>query len=279
MDNQPAFDHSLLFPISIGGFSVVGIIVVLLIGRALNSPVDVPVTPSATRFQYVFLGTEPAGPTPTLEASEVVLTEETTTEPVATTPALVSSTATTPKGSTPIILTVPGGGQQTNTPSVLATSTATLSTPLAANMIDDTDSRLVYNGNWLPQQGVSGAYQGTLHRSDVTGNYLTFTFTGPEIHVFYQAGPSYGSITITIDGVGEPPLPQSESTGGTREWVMDELSAGTHSIVITHASGGSVNIDSLSVPAATPTPTGTILPTATLTLAPTLTSTPLNSPP
>jgi hypothetical protein len=146
-------------------------------------------------------------------------------------------------------------------------------------MIDDTDRRLVYSGNWLPQQGVSGAYQGTLHRSDVTGNYITFTFTGPEIHVFYLAGPSYGSITITIDGVGEPPLPQSESVGGSREWVMDELSAGTHSIVITHASGGSVNIDSLSVPAATPTPTGTILSTATATLTPTLTLTPPNSPP
>jgi hypothetical protein len=278
MDNQPAFDRSLLFPISIGGFSVIGIIVVLLIGRALNSPADVPVTPSATRFQFLFLGTEPAITTPTLEESEAALTEELTQEepgdvtPISTsdiTP--VSTAATGPGVSTPIILTAPN---------VSPTSTATLGTPIP-NRIDDTDARLQYTGNWLPQTGVSGAYQGTLHRSDVTGNYVTFSFTGPEIRVFYQAGPSFGAITITIDGVGEPPLPQSESQAGSREWVMGELSPGTHIIVITHSSGGSVNIDSLAVPAPTATPTGTIFPTATPTSSPTptFTSTLPNSPP
>ena len=43
MDNQPAFDRSILIPILLGGFSVIGIIVVLLIGRSLSAPPEIPV--------------------------------------------------------------------------------------------------------------------------------------------------------------------------------------------------------------------------------------------
>ena len=50
MDNQPAVDRSLLIPILLSGFSVIGILVVLLIGRSLSAPPEVPMTPSATRF-------------------------------------------------------------------------------------------------------------------------------------------------------------------------------------------------------------------------------------
>ena len=253
-------------PIVFGGISVIGIIVVLLIGRSLNSPPPVSASPSATHFQYLYLGTEPAITTPLTEESEVVPppTEAPVETPVEATEGFASSTSSV---ATPIILTAPNTTStstsivlRTNTPPGLPTSTATLSTatPSSADTYDDTDTRLAYSDGWTSQTGVSGAYQNTLHISNANGNSVTFTFTGQKISVFYQAGPSLGSMTITIDNLGGPAIPQAQSQTQIREWTPDNLlTAGTHSIVITHSGGGSINIDSLVVPAPTATPTRT----------------------
>ena len=266
MDNQPAVDRSLFFPILISGFSVVGIIVVLLIGRALNSPPDVPVTPSATRFQFLFLGTEPAITTPLVEGSEVVITEELTEEPGLITPDFASSTPPSVSTvSTPVILTpvttiqTPAGGTQpTGTPIRLGTATATLSSPVAANTYDDTDSRLAYSGNWDPRTNVSGAYQSTLHVSNTVGNSVRLSFTGQEIQLFYQPDPSFGIILISFDDAQGIPFTQTQSNG---VWAYTLDTAGTHTVVISHTGGGSVNIDRLVIPGATPTPTRSPTPT------------------
>ena len=259
MDNKPSIDRDLLLPIAIGGFSVVGIIVVLLIGSARNLPAEVPATPSATPFQYVYLGTEPAITTPLLETP---LLEG--SEMAGPTDALLidgTQAFVTPARSSvapPIILvtsTTSNGAVRTSTPSRLPTSTS--GTASVSNTYDDTDSRLLYTGTWVSQASVSGAHQGTLHVSTGIGDSVTFTFTGSEIHLFYQAGPSLGAVTITIDGLGGPPLSQAQDETQIKEWVSDQLSSGTHSIVVAHFGGGSINIDSLLVPVPTPTPTRT----------------------
>jgi hypothetical protein len=270
MDNQPTIDRSILLPIILGGFSIIGIIVVLLIGRSLNSPPPVSTTPSATAFQYIYLGTEPAITTPLTEESGIPFPTE---APVEVTPsAILSPTLLSPPASpsvgTPIILTNPNTTRtstgivlRTTTPVGSATSTATFSTAVAENTYDDTDPRLAYSGDWTNQTGVNGAYQGTLHISNANGNTLTFTFTGQEIHLFYQAGPSLGSMTITIDGLGGPAISQSQNQTQITEWQPENLlSGGTHVMVITHSGGGSINIDSLVVPGTTATPTRTSTP-------------------
>jgi hypothetical protein len=106
-----------------------------------------------------------------------------------------------------------------------------------------------------------------LHISNANGDSVTFTFTGQEITLFYQAGPSLGSMTITIDNLGGPPVSQAQNATEIKQWNSGLLTAGTHSIVITHSGGGSINVDSLVVPAPTVTPT-TITPTRTLTPTP-----------
>jgi hypothetical protein len=248
MNHQRAIDRELLIPILIGGFSVVGIIAVLLVGRSLNAPAEIAVTPSATPFQYVYLGTEPAITTLVVEGSELPPTEETIDEFV---------TPTRPSIATPIILTPPNG-TRTSTPSRQPTVTRT-NTPSAANTYDDTDTRLDYTESpgWVSQTGVNGAYQGTLHISNTVGNSVTFQFSGQEIHLFYDAGPSLGSVTIYIDNdtLG---ITINQALGG--EWIHTLDTAGSHKIVITHTSGGSVNIDRLVIPAPTPTPTRTPTP-------------------
>ena len=271
MDNRPAFDRALLLPIVLSGFSIIGIIAVLMIGRSLNSPPPVSASPSATQFQYIYLGTEPAITTPLVEGSDVApLPTEAPIEIPAVTESLTSPTSSI---GTPIILTNSNTTStstsivlRTNTPSPLltSTSTATLSTAVGGNTYDDTDSRIQYVGNWTGQTGVSGAYQSTLHISNANGNSIEFSFTSQEIHVFYQAGPSLGTMTITIDRLGGPAISQAQNVTQIKEWASGVLSAGSHNIVITHSSGGSINIDSLMVPVPTATPTMTT-PTRTIT--------------
>ncbi len=271
MDNQPSFDRALLIPILIGGFSIVGILVILLIGRSQNPPAEVPMTPSVTPFQYLYLGTEPSDATESPGATELPAATEAPTEiPLPfDSPTPVNLNTPGQSVSTPLLFpsliatntspsTVLGTAIRSRTPTLTSTS----GTAVATNTIDDTDTRLTYapENSWVSQTNVSGAYQGTLHRSDTTGDSVTFTFAGPEIHIFYQAGPSLGSITITIDSLGGLPVSQALSQTQIAEWVDNDLGAGLHDILITHTGGGSVNIDSIVVPGPTPTPTRTPTP-------------------
>lgn len=253
MDNKPSFNRDLLIPIVIGGISVIGIIGALLIGRALSAPPEVPMTPSPTPFEFILLGTEPAVTTPLAEGSEIATLPE---DPFGETPG--SASPTLPSAPTPNILPP---ANRTNTPGGGGQPTATLSTSAADNTYDDTNSGFAYTGTWVSQTNVPGAYQGTLHISNSLGDTVTFTFTGREIHLFYQAGPSLGTVAITIDGVGPPPFSQEQDETQIKEWVYELDGGGTHSIVIQHFSGGSINLDSLRVPGATPTPTRTFTPT------------------
>jgi hypothetical protein len=146
---------------------------------------------------------------------------------------------------------------RTNTPVRLVTSTQ--SSPAAANTYDDTDSRLIYTGDWIPQTNVSGAYQNTLHLSDVADDKsVQFTFTGREIRFYYQAASGFGTVTIYLDD--EPlGITVNQAQGGEWVYVLDE--ATNHTIEIAHTSGGSVNIDRFVIPALTPTPSRTPTPT------------------
>lgn len=249
MDNQPSFNRDLSIPIVIGGISVIGIIGALLIGRSLSSPPEVPMTPSPTTFEFIFLGTEPAIASPLVEGLETTTLPE---DPIDENP--VSTFPILPSSPTQNIFLPP-------TSTIGAAPTPTLSTPASADTYDDTNPRFAYTGNWISQTNVTGAYQGTLHISSTIGNTVTFTFTGSEIHLFYQAGPSLGSMAITIDGAGPPPFSQAQDVTQIKEWSYELDSGGTHSIVIQHFSGGSINIDSLRVPIPTPIPTRTFTPT------------------
>ena len=259
MNNRPTLNRELLIPILLGGFSVIGIIVVLMIGRSLNAPAEVAMTPSSTPFQYIYLGTEPAITTLVVEESELPLSEEPITEePIIDVPIL--PTATRPAASTLIILTQPNTTRTAvSTPARSPTATRT-STASAVNTYDDTDSRLTYSDGWVSQTGMSGVYQGTLHISDTANNKsATIQFSGQEIFFYYLSGPSSGIVTIYLDN---DPLAlttvNQARDGGVWHYVLE--SAQTHVIRIEHTSGGSVNIDRFVIPASTPTPTRTPTP-------------------
>jgi hypothetical protein len=246
MTTQPAFDRGILFPLFIGGFSVIGIVAVLLIGRSLNTPAEVPMTPSATRFQYVFLGTEPAITTPIIEDTEIPITDGPTEQPVATSGSVTPIQTATP---TPIILaTATTGTQQTNT-APPPTATSQSAPPLNPGTYDDVDANLVYNG-WNATN-----FGGTLHVSTVPGSTISFRFIGRRMRLLYQGGSTLGQIRITIDNSVSETLDQSSGN----EWVSELLANGTHLVLITHVGGGSVNLDQVVIQAlvSTATPTQT----------------------
>jgi len=270
MDNQPSFDRELLLPILVGGFSILGIILVLLIGRLNASRAAFIVVDTETPFKYIFLGTEPINPTESLEASETELITDLPFE--SPTPFLPGSTPAlgTPTLRTTALVTQNTASQPINgTLSVnttLPTSTSASGAPLNPGTYDDIDSHLVYNGSGWAAQEVDSAYKGTLHVSQVPGSSITFKFIGTEVRFGYQVAASLGTVTVRIDNTNYDPIDQSDTNAAINEWISTgPLSSSSHTITITHASGGSVNLDYVIIPDVAPTGTPTATPTRTLT--------------
>ena len=247
MNDRPPFDRGLLIPIILGVFSVFGICLVLILGRIAASRETVSPEDTPTQFLYVFLGTEPAvvSATPTEEEAEAVET---------------GLTGTPEETATELSFDL-GTEQPTETKSslvILATATQTFSStstaPLNPGTYDNDDSHLSYEGDWNVQSGVSGVFEGTLHVSNTLGDSVTFRFIGQQIRIFDQSGSGLGTAEIVLDGV-EFEVSQSDTSTRIVEWSSPVLINATHTVVITHLSGGAINLDQLIVPDVLLTPT------------------------
>jgi len=249
--NEKQFSYSdWLPPALLGVLSVVGICVVLAMGVRLSERPAAP-APSATPFLFEFIGTEPGLSTQTPENTPTPIVLDTpTAKPVAT-----NSVQNTKSSST---------SSPTNTAVTFvqnATATPTIASVLLK--VDDADYSLLYDGNWDNPTNVIGAYQNTLHISLSAGNAVTFSFTGQQAIISYQAGPSLGRVSINLDGLVFE-VDQSSSETQILNWQSQILVKATHTLRIEHLSGGSVNIDSITIPnLSTPTPTATITATPT----------------
>jgi hypothetical protein len=281
MDKQPSFDRELLLPILVGGFSIFGIIIILLIGRLNASRASVDVIETETPFKYIFLGTEPLNSTGSPEASGTELATDLPLESPTPLSPETTSTLGTPAPGTPTLGTPngtasPGFPPNSGTgPPINGTSPAGASPtttfasgppPLNPGTYDDAHPALGYSPAWSPQTGVSGAFEGTIHVSTSLGSSISFRFIGRELRVFYLSGASLGEITIAIDGQSST-VDQSDLSSGN-EWISNPLTNNTHTVVITHLSGGSVNLDQVIIPEIGPTGTPTSTPTRTPTSTP-----------
>jgi hypothetical protein len=252
MDNQPSFDRSILIPIGVGIFAVLGVCVILASGRLNESRSVVQQVPTATAFQYAFIGTEPAFTTVTMEPSEEV--PPTAMSVDTQLPPMVFDTPDTfPTNTLASFITLQPIGN-TSTPS--RTPTSAFPASFGGGTYDDIDSRFVYSRDWNRQSGVSGLKipGGTLHVSGALGNTVKFLFFGNELHVFFQAGPSLGTIRLSLDSTSYV-MNQAASSTQPYEWIVAASSTGTHTVTITHDSGGSVNLDGIIVIEPEPTST------------------------
>jgi hypothetical protein len=251
MENKPSFDRDLIWPILLGGLSLIGIGAVFGFGQMSDVRQPASAADTETPFRFIYLGTEPGLSTLTPESTATP--EPTTTE--LTPPLITLEPATATEDGPP----------PTGLPTRTFTATPTIASVL--RKVDDTYFEILYDGDWVAQTDVSGAYENTLHISFRVGNSVSFTFTGQQVIVSFQSGPSLGSVIITLDGL-QFEVGQSSSTTQLFNWQSAVLVRGTHTIVIEHFSGGSVNLDSITIPdVSTPTPTSTV----------TLTPTPLDN--
>ncbi len=245
MDKKPSVDLGYLAPILLGVLSVIGILVVYFVWRTNALRPAGEAVSTETPFRYIYLGTEPGLST---------LTPEPTWTPIFIEPPAPAPT------EDPLVTVTQGPPINTSVPTqpIQRTPTPTASETLQAilSKFDDTYYEILYDGEWTGQSNVTGAYQNTLHISFETENYALFTFVGQQIIVTFQAGPSLGSILINLDGL-EYEVSQSSSETQLVEWRSPVLILGTHSITVEHMSGGSVNLDSLTIPDLSPTVTTT----------------------
>ena len=248
MDIKPSFDRDLILPILLGGLSVIGIGAVFMWGGLSNARQAVPVSDTETPMRFIYLGTEPGLSTLTPDVTDTPV--PTVTELVLPPPVIgVSPTATS------ISL-----ASATNPPPRTATPTASATISSVLSKVDDTYFELLYEGEWTAQSNVTDAYQNTLHISFEVGNSVSYTFTGQQVIISFQSGPSLGRISITLDGL-EFEVDQSSGNTELVDWQSAILVRGTHTVVIEHLSGGSVNLDSITIPdVSTPTPTPTSTP-------------------
>lgn len=247
MTDRPSFDRSLLIPIVFGVFSIFGICLVLILGRIASTREGVEVVDTATPFEYIFLGTEPAIVSATPEEEQEEEADENATPTV--------TALSFPGPDTPEVT------ETESTLVVLVTPTPTpgSNAPLNPGTYDDTEARILYDGDWIVQRGVPGAFQNSLHVSSVLGNTFTIRFIGQQIRLFYQPGSGLGTIEINLDGV-QFELDQSGDDSTTAEWSSPLLINGTHTFVVRHLSGGAVNLDQIIVPDVLLTPTPTTVP-------------------
>lgn len=246
MDNKPPVDRSVFIPIFIGFLSISGICLVLFAARLGASRGNVQSGETATPVKYQFLATEPGVALPT----DAPLATSISSDTPAPTLILLPPTLTYTAASTQIIQ-----------PRVTNTLASASPTALVINATyDDTDLRFNYTGNWSAQSNVTGTLQNTLHISSTIGDSLQLSFVGQKIHIVYQAGPSLGTIAIKLDSA-DYTLDQFAPATLMSEWESPVLVLSSHSVTITHISGGSINIDSIEViDLSTPTPTFTVSP-------------------
>ena len=247
MDNKSPLDRSIFIPVLIGIIAVFGICLVLVATRLSAAQATIQSDETNTPVKYQYLGTEPV--VVTLQPLETLTPLPSFTLPPPPIIDIVSPTFTPP-----VALTSIGLPRSTATP----TSNTATAQPLGATY-DDADFKFNYTGNWIPSS-VDGTYQNTLHISNTIGNSVQLSFVGQKIRLAFQAGPSLGTIAIRLDSV-DFTLDQSAPESITSEWESPVLVLSSHSVMITHISGGSINIDSITVvDLSTPTPTITVIP-------------------
>jgi hypothetical protein len=111
-------------------------------------------------------------------------------------------------------------------------------TPVGAGIHDNISESIVYSGNWQPNVGAVGPYDGTMHYTTQQGAKASLTFTGTSVSLIYTKHTNRGNILISIDG--GPPVTvnaYNKTTVWQSRWNSPQLSPGVHTIVIEHPVG------------------------------------------
>jgi RHS repeat-associated protein len=130
---------------------------------------------------------------------------------------------------------------------------------VGSGIYDDRERHIIFRGtSWVPLNA-GGAYGDTIRLSNRIGNTAQLRFNGRQVRAIYTTASEYGVAAISIDGKPVAQVNQySVSPMRQQQWTSGLLSAGPHTLTITHQSGIYVELDAIRVlDISTPTPTQT----------------------
>jgi hypothetical protein len=237
MDTRLIRSHPLFLPLLISIISLLGICVIIASVWFPRQNAQVFPTRTPTPFKYLLLATETVIPTPAAELARPPESRfaATGTSDIADPETTFFSIATAQTG----IFT----GEI-----FIATSTITPnpifaeSQPMNVGTYDAADKQIIRRGSWIIQNNID-AYQGNLLVSNTVGDYVAFRFIGYQMMLGYQSNEIHaGELLVNIDGAE---VTLTQAVGNL--WISDELNAGTHFVIVTHAGGATVNLDYVDI--------------------------------
>jgi hypothetical protein len=124
--------------------------------------------------------------------------------------------------------------------------------PFRLDVIDDSDARISYSTGWALTSD-SAAYGGGLHTISTADSTATMTFSGQSLAVVVPLGQTNGSIRICIDpgvsvaGCTTATLHSTTAVERDIVYVSGALTAGSHTVQVTNASGSPIALDGFVV--------------------------------
>lgn len=145
---------------------------------------------------------------------------------------------------------------ETVTTTTTAAPTTTSSTaPAVLTRFEETDSRLIYAGDWSTSVD-SSASEGEFVFANSDGASVTVAFEGTYLAWMVKKSPAYGKATVTLDGRSLGTVDLYASTAGwqLKVWGTGSLRPGRHTLTITWtgtrnsaASDTNIGVDAFDV--------------------------------
>ena len=143
--------------------------------------------------------------------------------------------------------TPPGTSTPTYTPTATPTSTFTATITPGAGIYDDLDAGWTYTGSWATYSG-SGPYNSSLRYTSTVGATASFTFSGTQFIFSYTQNPYRGSFEVFVDGNKLSTINANGALQWQKTFTSPLLSAGTHTVQIRHAGGGThIDVDAITI--------------------------------
>ena len=119
--------------------------------------------------------------------------------------------------------------------------------PVVTTTVNNTGAAFSYAGSWVESAGRGvGDYSDDVDASNVVGDTATFTWTGTSATIYGETNSDQGIDGINLDGVDQATVDTSSVNRVAQApiYTVSGLSAGVHTVVITHLTGTWSTIDS-----------------------------------
>src|SRR5207248_515897 len=107
-----------------------------------------------------------------------------------------------------------------------------------------------------------GTFDGTVSTDNVSGDFVTLTFTGSRIRVHANEASGYGSVTISVDGANAQTVslanttnsPNGQGEGDVLVYTLSGLGTGTHTLRFQNNGTATVALDRVVISPPTTSP-------------------------